>query len=109
MSQDLPIQTAVANGNTRLRLPIAIAASLTVAGLVPTFAEMQAALIAAYAGKVPTLNDQVGLSVDGVLKFRALISSKTSGDNGVFDVNFSIGSGDDSVTYYALIVQTGLY
>lgn len=80
---------------------------MTVAGVVPTAAEISAALVAAYAAAntTPLAGDIVNLTDDTPLvKLRSTITLTGTG-SGVWVVGFTVGG----VTYVGNQVQTGLY
>lgn len=80
--------------------------AITVAGVVPTNTEIATAVVAAYtaASATPIAGDIINLTVSSVCKLRATVSL-TGTASGVFVVSFTVSS----VTYYAQVVQTGLY
>jgi hypothetical protein len=80
--------------------------AITVAGVVPTSAEIVTAIEAAYSGKpAPRSGDIVHLTVGGVVKFRVYVHTLSSTTSGAFVVSFSVSS----VTYYGHVHQTGIY
>jgi hypothetical protein len=86
--------------------PQVLTNGITVAGVVPTSTEIATALAGAYTGaNVPRTGDSVLLSVSGVLKFRARVTSTNPGTGGIFAVSFTVSS----VTYYAVLNQVGIY
>ena len=79
--------------------------ALSVAGVVPTSAEIATALAAAYTGTdVPRRNDTILLTLSSVLKFRFTVT-KFSVSSTIFGVGFTVGS----ASYYAVGTQTGIY
>ena len=78
--------------------------AISVAGVVPTSAEISAALVAAYSG-APANNDYVILTVGGIDRFCARVSSVNPGVSGLFRVSFVVSS----ITYYAVLNQLGIY
>ena len=79
---------------------------MTVAGVVPTAAEISAALVAAYAvaNTTPLAGDIVNLTVSGAIKLRTTVTL-TGTASGLWVVGFTVGG----VTYVGNQVQTGLY
>lgn len=79
--------------------------ALSVAGVVPTAAEITTALQSAFpAGSNPSAGDIVNLTVGGVCKLRSTITSQGSA-SGIYVVSFTV----DGVTFYGNQVTTGLY
>lgn len=80
--------------------------ALTVAGIIPTNTEIATAMVAAYttASLAPRQGDMVNLTVGGVCKLRAVVTT-TGTASGLYVVAFTVSS----TTYYAQVVQTGLY
>ena len=80
--------------------------ALTVAGIIPTAAEITTAIQAAYttAATTPRQGDTINLTVSGVCKLRTTVTT-TGTASGLYVVTFTVGS----TTYYGNQVQTGLY
>lgn len=93
------------NQGTVRNSPRTYSQALTVAGTVPTAAEITTALAAVYGStRLPCVGDIVNLTVGGVVKLRSYISSEGT-VSGVFVVSFTVGG----VTFYGHQTQTGLY
>lgn len=83
-----------------------ITQALTVAGVVPTSAEITTALESAYSGKPkPRSGDIVHLTVSGVVRFRVNVHTLSSTTSAWAIVTFSVSS----KTYYGHVNQTGIY
>lgn len=82
-------------------------ATITVAGTVPTAAEMVTAIEGNYtSSNEPVAGDVINLLVSGVIKFRAVITATNpGGTGGLFALTLTIATR----TYYAQVQQTGLY
>lgn len=101
----LPIAQPIlpAQSSTRVA-PRVFTQALSVAGSAPTATEVTTALAAAFATEAPISGDVVNLTVGGVTKLRATVSAHGT-TSGIFAVSFTVGG----VTWYAYLVQVGLY
>lgn len=82
--------------------PRTYTAALEVAGVVPTAAEIKAAVESVYSSNnTPMFGDAIALTVGGGEKFRARVSS-TGTASGISTVAFSV----ESTGYFAQVVQT---
>ena len=101
----LPIAQPIlpAQSSTRVA-PRVFTQALSVAGSAPTATEETTALAAAFATEAPISGDVVNLTVGGVTKLRATVSAHGT-TSGIFAVSFTVGG----VTWYAYLVQVGLY
>ena len=83
--------------------------SISVSGLLPTTTEINTALTATYTDPAPDLVpadfDIVVLTVSSVPKFIALVTTQVATASGSFVRSFVV----NTVTYYALLWQTGVY
>lgn len=79
--------------------------TVTVAGVVPTSAELTTAIEAAFsASNMPQVGDTIQLLISSAIKFRAQVTSQDAGTGSVFNLSFDV-NGD---TFYAVITQVGL-
>lgn len=106
VSAPLPTQQAIEPAQGTIRNSArTYTQALTVAGTVPTAAEITTALAAVYSTTLlPCVGDIVNLTLSGTVKLRSTISSQGTA-SGVFVVAFTIGG----VTFYGHQTQTGLY
>ncbi len=95
-----------------------LTAGLTVAGVVPTDAEIQTALSSAYdavnpgdPNTTPKDGDLVILSAGGTPKFQALVTTTALAGSTTFSISFVVNVGEDATptAFYAILTQLGLY
>lgn len=85
--------------------PARYTSAVTVAGTVPTAAEISAAVLAAYSGtNIPVEGDVVSLTISGTVKFQAIVTLTAIAADGWRRVAFTFAS----VSYYAWVSQVGL-
>jgi hypothetical protein len=107
--QGLPLEGANSRSSFTPRRIKARSCTLEVAGVVPTAEEFVTALETVYdEDTLPAVGDVIGFSVDGTVKFRGEVAIDTAG-GGPFEIELTIGEGDDEITFYVLLTQTGLY
>lgn len=106
LAAPLPVAQPIrpAQASTRV-VPRVFTQALSVAGVVPTTGEVTTALQTIFtAANPPVSGDIVNLTVSGTVKLRATVSAHGA-SAGLFGVSFVV----DGVTFWAHVVQTGLY
>ena len=88
-------------------VPSTFNAAISIAGVVPTSTELINAIKGCFEtpGCMIVDGDTVALTVSGVVKFKAILSLTAVTTSGLFVVSFT----SNSVTYYAVLNQTGIY
>lgn len=104
-TQGLPLKGPVNRSSSVSLRGRVFTATVDVAGVVPTAAEIATAIQGAYSATEPAPGDVWNLTVGGVQKFRAVLTATSAGPESWRQMPVVVGG----VTLHAQVVQTGLY